>query len=379
MEHGGANVVSRRCPGVPKLEKGDFNMPYKVIVWGAGQKGALAVKEAIEHPDLELVGVLVFSDAKAGRDAAELYGGTTPSGIIATQSQERILSLDADVVIHARRREPDPTPMNDEVCAILKSGKNVISISGFIWPWAHGAGLPARLEQACREGGASLYGTGIVPGFVGERLAVTLTGLTLRCDGVFMREVFDVTWEVPHKLFNVIGVGREPGWHDPNSIVAKTQNYYFEEEIHAIAHLLGVKLDKVESVLETPLATRDLDLKHGKIAKGTVGAISWSWIGYVEGKPFIHLENVWWVDEALEQFQNQEGWQIIVKGDTELKLRLETGERDKIGYQIIGPALRAIPYVCSAPAGIVRQPAFAPWSPGYKKPSAVVVAGSSSV
>jgi hypothetical protein len=114
-------------------------MPYKVTVWGAGQKGSLAVKEAIEHPDLELVGVLVFSDAKAGRGAAELYGGTTPSDIITTQSQECILSLDADVVIHARRREPDPTPMNDEVCAILKSGKNVISI-----PASSGPGLTAR-------------------------------------------------------------------------------------------------------------------------------------------------------------------------------------------------------------------------------------------
>jgi hypothetical protein len=348
-------------------------MPYKVIVWGAGQKGSLAVKEAFEHPDLELVGVRVFSESKAGKDACTLYDGDVPTGVITTTSTEEILALDADVVIHSRRREPDPTAMNDEVIALLKSGKNVISTCGYIWPWAHGAELPAKLEQACREGGASLFGTGIVPGFVGERLAVTLTGLTLRCDGIFMREVFDVTWEVPHKLFDVIGVGRDPSWHDPNSIVAKTQNYYFEEEIYCMAHLLGVKLDKVESVLETPLATQDLHLKHGLVKKGTVGAISWSWIGHVDGKPFIHLENVWWVDEGLEQFQNQEGWQIIVKGDTELKLRFETGERDKIGYQIIGPALRAIPYVCAAPAGIVQQPAFAPWNPGYKKPSGVVV------
>jgi hypothetical protein len=147
VEHGGANVISRRWPGSPKLEKGDFNMPYKVTVWGAGQKGSLAVKEAIEHPDLELVGVLVFSDAKAGRGAAELYGGTTPSDIITTQSQECILSLDADVVIHARRREPDPTPMNDEVCAILKSGKNVISI-----PASSGPGLTVRTSCSARTG-----------------------------------------------------------------------------------------------------------------------------------------------------------------------------------------------------------------------------------
>ena len=349
-------------------------MAYKVVVWGAGQKGSLAVKEAVEHPDLELVGVRVFSESKAGMDAATLYGGDTPSGVITTRDTDEILALDADVVIHSRRREPDPKPMNDEVIALLKSGKNVISTAGFIWPWAHGPELPAKLEEACREGGASLFGTGIVPGFVGERLAVTLSGLTLRCDGIFMREVFDVTWEVPHKLFDVIGVGRDPSWHDPNSIVAKTQNYYFAEEIHCIAHHLGVKLDRLESKIELPLATRDLDLKHGVIPKGTVGAVSWSWIGYVDGKPFIHLENVWWVDENIPGFQGEEGWRIVVKGDTELNLRFTIGERDKIGYQIIGPAMRAIPWVCAAPAGIVKQPAFAPWTPGYRKPSRAVVA-----
>jgi len=341
-------------------------MAYRVVVWGAGQKGTLAVREAVEHPHLELVGVRVFSESKAGRDAAELYGGETPTGVITTRDSDEILALDADIVIHSRRREPDPTAMNEEVMALLRSGKNVISTAGFIWPWAHGEELPAQLETACRTGGTSLFGTGIVPGFVGERLAVTLSGLTLRCDGIFMREVFDVTWEVPHKLFDVIGVGREPSWHKPDSIVAKTQNYYFAEEIHCIAHLLGVKLDRLDTRIETPAADRDIQLRHGLIKAGTVGAVSWSWIGYVDGKRFIELENVWWVDEQMEQFQNQEGWHIRVKGDTDLDLRLTTGDRDKIGYQIIAPAMRAIPYVCAAEPGIVRQPAFAQWNPGYR-------------
>jgi len=77
---------------------------------------------------------------------------------------------------------------------------------------------------------------------------------------------------------------------------------------------------------------------------------------------------------GIAGFQGEEGWRIVVRGDTELNLRFTIGERDKIGYQIIGPAMRAIPWVCAAPAGIVKQPAFAPWTPGYRKPSRAVVA-----
>lgn len=345
-------------------------MVYRVIVWGAGQKGSIGLREIIEHPDLELAGVRVFSESKAGKDAATLVPGGAPNtGIKTTTSTEEILNLDADVVIHSSRREPDPARMNEDVMALLASGKNVISTAGFIWPWAHGSELPRRLEQACWKGGSTLFGTGIVPGFVGERLSLTLTGLTLRMDRIYMREVFDVTWEVPHKLFDVIGVGREPSWHNPDSITAKTQTYYFSEEVYCLAHHLGVEVERLETRLETPLANRDIQLKHGLIRKGTVAAVSWSWIGWVKGKPFIELENVWYVDPDLPNFDPTNGWTTKIYGDTEMTMTLRTADRDKIGYQIIGPALRAIPWVCSAPAGILKQPAFAPWNEGYRKPS----------
>ncbi|MDT5332745.1 MAG: hypothetical protein QOF31_4042, partial [Mycobacterium sp.] len=40
----------------------------RVIQWATGSVGRHAVAAVQEHPDLELVGALVYSDAKAGRD-----------------------------------------------------------------------------------------------------------------------------------------------------------------------------------------------------------------------------------------------------------------------------------------------------------------------
>ena len=44
-------------------------MSYRVIQWATGTVGVHAVPAIAAHPDLELAGLWVHSDDKAGRDA----------------------------------------------------------------------------------------------------------------------------------------------------------------------------------------------------------------------------------------------------------------------------------------------------------------------
>ena len=53
---------------------------YRVVQWGTGNVGRLALRAIIEHPELELAGLVVHSDDKAGRDAGELVGAQ-PTGL----------------------------------------------------------------------------------------------------------------------------------------------------------------------------------------------------------------------------------------------------------------------------------------------------------
>jgi 2,4-diaminopentanoate dehydrogenase len=55
----------------------------RVIQWATGSVARHAVTAVHEHPDLELVGALIYSDAKAGRDVGELCG-IGPIGVTAT-------------------------------------------------------------------------------------------------------------------------------------------------------------------------------------------------------------------------------------------------------------------------------------------------------
>ncbi|XGU21064.1 hypothetical protein ACETU7_13450 [Rhodococcus sp. 3Y1] len=46
--------------------------PIRVAQWATGAIGKTALRGIIDRPDLELVGLYVYSDAKAGRDAGDI-------------------------------------------------------------------------------------------------------------------------------------------------------------------------------------------------------------------------------------------------------------------------------------------------------------------
>src|SRR3954452_10467701 len=103
-------------------------MTYKVVQWSTGNVGMLALRTIIEHPDLELVGLLVHSDSKAGQDAGTLCG-TGPTGVIATQDPDQVLGLGADVVCYTATGDLRPHEAVTDMCRILESGANVVSTS----------------------------------------------------------------------------------------------------------------------------------------------------------------------------------------------------------------------------------------------------------
>src|SRR5262249_21347204 len=112
------------------------------------------------NPGLELVGVYAHSPEKVGVDAAELCGHDEPAGVAATADVAALLALRPDACSY------NPIwPSVDELTRLLEAGINVCSTSAFI---TGGAWPPADLERlraAAERGNATLFGTGVNPGF----------------------------------------------------------------------------------------------------------------------------------------------------------------------------------------------------------------------
>ncbi|MBU3704311.1 MAG: dihydrodipicolinate reductase, partial [Ilumatobacteraceae bacterium] len=160
-------------------------MVYRVIQWGTGNVGLASLKTILRHPDYELVGCYVATPSKAGRDAGDI-AGIGPCGITATNDIDDILALDADVVMHmplsAAQVADDPDKDTKDICTLLRSGKNVVTTVGYVYPKAYGADVVARLEDACRAGGVSIHGTGINPGFMAELIPLVFSSNCARID-----------------------------------------------------------------------------------------------------------------------------------------------------------------------------------------------------
>ena len=70
-------------------------MTFRVIQWSTGNVGTAALRCIIRHPDLELVGVWVHSDAKSGKDAGEL--SIERIGELWAASQEHMLGDSVEI------------------------------------------------------------------------------------------------------------------------------------------------------------------------------------------------------------------------------------------------------------------------------------------
>ena len=134
---------------------------YRVIHVGTGYTGSIALRQILRSPRLKLVGQLVHSHDKVGRDSGELVDERT-AGVIATDSLDDLLALDADCVSYfAAVSGREGSEVVDQISAMLASGKNVVTPSYhalFHPPTLDDASLN-KLEGACRQGNSSLLAT----------------------------------------------------------------------------------------------------------------------------------------------------------------------------------------------------------------------------
>jgi 4-hydroxy-tetrahydrodipicolinate reductase len=140
--------------------------------------GVVALRGVIDHPELQLVDVVVHSDAKAGRDAGELCG-IAPVGVVATQDPAHMLAGEADVVVYAAGANLRPLEAVEDMVSLLRAGKNVVSCSvvPLVFPDGVDAAFTEPLRQAAIEGGVSFFTTGIDSGFANDVLPLVLTGV----------------------------------------------------------------------------------------------------------------------------------------------------------------------------------------------------------
>src|SRR6201999_4175201 len=120
-----------------------------------------------ENPGLRLVGVWVHSPDKDGRDAGELVG-IGPIGGTATNDAQALIELRPDCVVYAASGPERDGAAVPAYVRLLEAGINVVTttVNRLIYPPTFEPDIwREQLTQAASVGGASLYASGIEPGF----------------------------------------------------------------------------------------------------------------------------------------------------------------------------------------------------------------------
>ncbi|NNA76492.1 dihydrodipicolinate reductase [Pseudomonas lactis] len=337
---------------------------YKVIQWATGSVGRTTLRRIIDHPDLELVGLFTYGNAKVGVDAGTI-AKRLPTSVLATNDIEEILRLDADVVIHTSRITDPYTKQNADVERLLASGKNVISINGYYMPAFHGAEYSDALRDAAMRGQATLAGIGVNPGVVAERLALTLSGLMASLEHVECLEVVDCS-NVPSAdfLLGVLGFNADLEKTDiRKGSLGQLYTDLYSETFAYMAEAWGTSVASIEPDHRMTLALEDIKIQSALIEKGRVAGTEWRWKArFADGRTMTH-SLLWTIAPHLHSNAEGAHWKVSARGRPNLEMTLNISDPDpnaphsRPAMDMTAAVLiRAIPDVCSAESGFYRLP-----------------------
>lgn len=351
-------------------------MPIRVAHVGTGNVGRLALAALLGNPDYELTAVGVSTEAKVGRDAGELAGLDTVTGITATKGLDAVVETDPDCVVYCAMGDTRLKESMADCRRLLEAGLNVVgSAPGVLqYPWGViGDKHIDRIEEAARRGGASIFVNGVDPGFVNDLIPFAFASTCSHVEQVRCMEIADyATYDGAEVMFDVMGFGHELG-DLPMLYQPGVLSIAWGTAIRQLAAGFGVEVTEIRDAVEQEPAPEDIDVAVGRIAKGTVAAVRFQIEGMVGDRPAFVIEHVTRLREDLrpdwaQPAQPGGSYRVEITGEPSYVVDIcPTSRRGDHNHAAIvaaaGRIVNAIPAVVAAPPGI-RTPLDLPFHTG---------------
>jgi 2,4-diaminopentanoate dehydrogenase len=334
----------------------------RVVVWSTGWIGSIAIRAIHRRSDLELVGVWVHTADKVGRDVGVL-AGTDAIGITATNDVDALLELRPDCVVYAANGPDQDAAAFPDYVRILEAGVNVVTVtsSSLVFPAGVELESVTPLLNAAMLGSASLYTSGIEPGFAADQLPLVLatqsnTITSIRTSELFLYDQYPVEF----MMRDGMGFGM-PLDFTPLLALPGAQATTWGPPIKMVAAGLGIELDEIREEFDRIPTDRTLEVACGIIPEGTCGAIRTQTIGIVGGRAAVVIEHVnrMAADLAPEwPIGDRDGtYRIVIEGDPDITCTMTVGDPGAAtAGAMVATAMRvvnAIPYVVVAPPGLL--------------------------
>ena len=315
----------------------------RAIQYGVGPIGAAIAKLLREKQAVEIVGAIDTDPAKAGRDLAEIAGATdAPWGVKISADAKEVLEKSADVVIHSTSSAL-PKVM-DQLLECLEAEACVVSTCEELsYPFRTYPELAAKLDAAAKDWGVALVGTGINPGFVMDKLVLTLAAVAQRIEHARAVRIVDGSQRrLP--LQKKIGAGMAVEEFRAQVAAGTIKHVGLPESVAMVADGLGLAVDQIKETIEPVVAQERVETEFLTVKAGQAAGVHQIARGLAGGIELIYLELQMYVGAKNPADT------IELTGHPNVRMTIPGGTHGDVATASV--VVNTIPAILDAPAGL---------------------------
>lgn len=313
--------------------------PVSVAQYGIGPIGAEIARLLLTKPWLKVVEAVDIDPNKIGKDLGEVIGLGQPVGVIVKPE----LQGKPDVVCHStgsRLRD-----VNGQLQSLLSRGCHVVSTCEELSFPLDGE-IREELMHVARAANATLLGTGVNPGFVMDKLPLTITSV---CQDVRSVEIIRIQNASTRRepLQRKVGASMTVDQFRAAVAAGKIKHMGLRESLMMVGRGLGVEFEHVtEEVIEPIVAEREITTQYLKVAPGQVAGVHQTIFG--RGRIDVSLELRMYVgaeDVAADR--------VIVRGVPDVEMEIKGGVHgDRATAAMV---VNSIPRIVQARPGVLTM------------------------
>jgi hypothetical protein len=315
----------------------------RAIQYGIGPIGASILKLLREKTAVDIIGAIDHDPAKIGKDVGEVIGASdAPWGVKVSGDARGVLEQSADVVMHTTSSSLENV-MN-QLLMCLDVGSCVVSTcEELAYPYRTYPELAAKLDTAAKESGVALVGTGVNPGFVMDKLLITLAAVSQRIEHAKAVRVVDAG-KRREPLQRKIGAGMSVEEFRAKVKEGVIKHVGLPESVAMVADSLGLAVDEITETIEPKVAEEQVRTEFLTVEVGQAAGVHQIARGLAGGKELIYME--------LQMFvgaKDPSDW-VELKGLPNISLLIPGGTHGDIATASL--AVNSIPAILEAASGL---------------------------
>src|SRR5215212_1279251 len=313
--------------------------PISVAQYGIGPIGAEIARLLLSKPWVRLVAAVDIDPDKIGRDVGEVIGLGRQVGVLVTPDVQG----KPEVVCHStgsRLRE-----VSAQLKDLLVRGCHVVSTCEEL-SFPLDMDVREELQQVARSANVTLLGTGVNPGFVMDKLPLTITSV---CQDIKSLEIIRIQNASTRRepLQRKVGAGMTTDEFRSAVATGKIKHMGLRESLMMVGNGLGVEFESVsDEKIEPIVADREVVTQYLEVAPGQVAGVHQTIYG--KGRIDVSLELRMYVGaEAVAADR------VIVRGVPDVEMEIKNGVHgDRATAAMV---VNAIPRVVSARPGVLTM------------------------